>query len=126
MNFCDVKKCFDSTFYQHLHLKKIVLALWFVVISISRKKLKQQMETKTCPSASAEIISSPRALNTMETKTWSKSDYNVRTINPNNRDDNDDAFILLIISAIFLLMLLERTAGRLDIAHRQHSLNNRT
>jgi hypothetical protein len=55
------------------------------------------METKTWPSVSAEILSSPRAINTMETKTLSKGDYNVRTINPDNPHENDDAFILSIM-----------------------------
>ena len=52
------------------------------------------METKTWPAVSAETLSSPRAINKMETKTLSKGDYNVRTINPKNPDDNDDALTL--------------------------------
>ena len=62
-----------------------------------REGAEAPMETKTWPSVSAEILSSPRAINTMETKTLSKGDYNVRTINPHNPHENDDAFILSIM-----------------------------
>jgi len=40
----------------------------------------------------------------METKTWSNGDYNLKTINPNNPDDDaaDDSFMNEIDSGVSL------------------------